>query len=131
MADAQDDETAASGLVGQDLIVQGLTHDLRAAKAALESFGMVVATAHKAGGGEVAELLGTVDVPVITQAYPFWDTLAIFQQRPVERRAHAGEVGPVAGKAPALDEAEHLGGNPPAAIELLIGRDSRKLLKTL
>ena len=106
------------------MVVQGLTHDLRAAKEALEHRRTVVAAAHKAGGGQVAEFLGTVDMPVIAQADPLGDALAIFQQRPVERCAHAGEVGPVAGKAPALDEAEHLGGNPPAAVELLVGGQS-------
>ena len=65
VADAKGNEGTADGGIGQDLFVHDIAQDLSAAKATVESFRTVVTAAHKAGGGEVAELLGTVDVPVI------------------------------------------------------------------
>ena len=79
----------------------------------------MIAAADRAGDLQVEEFLRSVDMPGITKAEPFRNAFAVLAQCLMERGPDTREVGPVACESPALDEAEHLRGKTPAAVELL------------
>lgn len=79
----------------------------------------MIAAAYRADGLQVAEFLRSVDMLGITKAEPFRNAFAVLAQCLMERGPDTREVGPVASESPALDEAEHLLGKTPTAVELL------------
>lgn len=84
----------------------------------------MIAAADRADGLQVTEFLRSVDLPGITKAEPFRNAFAVLAQCLMERGPDTREVGPVACESPALDEAEHLRGKTPAAVELLESSES-------
>lgn len=73
---------------------------------------------------EVPQANYSVNTAAVTEAKPLRSAFPVLEKCPVEWSTTSGEIGPVADKAPALNEAEHLWCEAPAAIKLLEGRQT-------
>ena len=139
VADVGSEEDPAVAPDKQGAVVQTIAKGSDVvAPVSLDELGGVVTRQLDVGFTGVGQAKDAVDPAAVADTKPLGNALAVFAQRIVERAPTRGEVGPVAGEAPALDEAEHLWADAAVAVQLLEGgetlaanEENREALETM